>query len=76
MIKAVLGLSTLAFKFTTAGKNVGLSRMHSNASDVVRVSLKHVYPLQGIVVEHTDLHVILIRETEKENIVVTVCLQN
>lgn len=41
--------------------------MDSNASDVVRVGLKHVYPLQSIVVEHTDLHVILIRETEEEN---------
>lgn len=40
--------------------------MDSNASDVVRVGLKHVYPLQGIVVEHTDLHVILMRETEEQ----------
>lgn len=40
--------------------------MDSNASDVVRVGLKHVYSLQGIVVEHTDLHVILIRETEEQ----------
>lgn len=46
--------------------------MHSNASNVVRVSLKHVYPLQGIIVEHTDLHVILIRETEEKNMAVRI----
>lgn len=36
--------------------------MDSDATDVVRVGLKHMDPLQGVVVEHTDLHVILSRE--------------
>lgn len=47
------------YEHTTACENVGLGRMDSNATDVVRVGLKHVYPFQGIVVEHTDLHIIL-----------------
>lgn len=33
--------------------------MDSNATDVVRVGLKHVYTFQGIIVEHADLHIIL-----------------
>lgn len=33
--------------------------MDSNATDVVRVGLKHVYTFQGVIVEHTDLHIIL-----------------
>lgn len=40
--------------------------MHGDAADVVRVGLKHVNPLQGVVVEHTDLHVILHREGRKD----------
>lgn len=47
------------YEHTTAGENVGLGRMDSNATDVVRVGLKHVYPFQGVVVEHADLHIIL-----------------
>lgn len=44
---------------TTAGKDVGLGRMDSNAADVVRVGFKHMDALQGVVVEHANLHVIL-----------------
>lgn len=40
--------------------------MDSDATDVVRVGLKHVDPLQSIVVEHTDLHVILRRDKKRE----------
>lgn len=40
--------------------------MDSNASDVVGVGLKHVYSFQGVVVKHTDLHVILNRGTKRE----------
>lgn len=40
--------------------------MDSNASDVVGVGLKHVYSFQGVVVKHTDLHVILKRGTKRE----------
>lgn len=32
--------------------------MHSNAPDIVRVSFKHVHPLQCVVVEDSDGHVI------------------
>lgn len=42
--------------------------MDGDATDVVRVGFKHVDPLQGIVVEHTDLHVILHREKKKASI--------
>lgn len=35
--------------------------MDSDATDVVGVGLEHVDPLQGVVVKHTDLHVILHR---------------
>ena len=56
----------LVYKRTTAGEDIGLGRMDSNATDVVRVGLKHVDTLQGVVVEHSDLHVILRRE--KKNI--------
>lgn len=47
---------------TTAGENVWLGWMNSNTADVVRVGFKHVDPLQGIVIEHTNLHVILKRK--------------
>lgn len=47
---------------TTAGENVGLGRMDSDATDVIGVGLKHVHPLQGVVIKHTDLHVILHKE--------------
>lgn len=40
--------------------------MDSNASDVVGVRLKHVHSFQGVVVKHTDLHVILNRGTKRE----------
>lgn len=40
--------------------------MDSNASNVIRMGLKHVDPLQGVVVEHTDLHVILSMPKEGE----------
>ena len=33
--------------------------MDGDAADVVSVSLEHVNPLQSVVVEHTDQHVIL-----------------
>lgn len=52
----------LVYYRTAARENVGLGWMDSDATNVVRVGLKHVYPLQGIVVEHADLHVILRRE--------------
>lgn len=41
--------------------------MDSDATDVVRVGLKHVDSLQGVVVEHTDLHVILRQEKNSLN---------
>lgn len=53
---------SLVYYHTAAGENVGLGWMDSDATNVVRVGLKHVYPFQGIVVEHADLHVILRRE--------------
>lgn len=42
--------------------------MDSDATDVVGVGLKHMDPLQGVVVEHTDLHVILCKEGGKRSI--------
>ena len=44
---------------TTAGEDVGLCGVHSDAADVVGVGLEHVSPGQRVVVKHTDLHVIL-----------------
>lgn len=38
--------------------------MDSNATNVVRVGLKHVDTLQSVVVEHSDLHVVLRREKQ------------
>lgn len=42
--------------------------MDSNATDVIRVGLKHVYTFQGIIVEHTDLHVILPKRKKRKNL--------
>lgn len=44
---------------TTAGEDVGLRGVDGDAADVVGVSLEHVNPLQSVVVEHTDVHVVL-----------------
>lgn len=63
-------------KPTAAGEDVGLSGVHSNATDVVRVGLKHVNTLQGVVVEHTNLHVILPREKKYIYTVLLFFLQN
>lgn len=42
--------------------------MDSNATDVVRVGLKHVYTFQGVIVEHTDLHIILPTRKKEDNL--------
>jgi len=47
------------FLRTAAGEDVRLGGVHGDAADVVRVGLEHVHPLQGVVVEHADLHVVL-----------------
>lgn len=44
---------------TAAGEDERLCRMNGNAADVIRVRLKLVDPLQGVVVERSDVHVIL-----------------
>lgn len=44
--------------------------MDSNATDVIRMGLKHVDPLQGVVVEHTDLHVILSMPKKEEELII------
>lgn len=49
--------------------------MDSDATDVVRVCLEHVDPLQGVVVEHTDLHVILHGEKIFEDFLTTQLIQ-
>lgn len=49
--------------------------MDSNATNVVRVGLKHVHTLQGIIVEHTDLHIILPTGEKKEDILFKYCLK-
>lgn len=33
--------------------------MHGDAADVIRMRLEHVHPLQRVVVENPDLHVVL-----------------
>ena len=50
---------------TTAGEDVRLCRVDCYTADVVCVGLEHVASLQRVVVEHSDLHVIL-RRTERE----------
>lgn len=49
----------LLFVPTTASEDVRLCRVDSNAADVVRVCLKHVNTLQCVVVEDSNLHVVL-----------------
>lgn len=44
---------------TAACQDVGLCRVDGDTANVVRVSLKLVNSLQSVVIEHTDLHVIL-----------------
>lgn len=51
---------------TTTGEDVGLCGVDSDAADVVMVSLKHVNSPQGVVVKHTDQHVILGRDRRSD----------
>lgn len=47
---------------TTTGEDVGLRGVDSDAADVVVVSLKHVNLPQRVVIEHTDHHVVLVKD--------------
>lgn len=51
---------TITPGLTAATEDEWLGGVDSNASDVIRVSLKLVDSLQRVVVKHSDLHVILI----------------
>lgn len=51
---------------TTTGEDVGLCGVDGDAADVVMVSLKHVNSPQGVVVKHTDQHVILGRDRRND----------
>ena len=53
------------YQRTAAGEDVWLGWVNSDAADVIRVGLKHVDPLQGVVVEHTDLHIILCKRRKE-----------
>lgn len=43
---------------TAAGEYVGLRGMDGDTSDVVRVRLERVHPLERVVIEDADLHVV------------------
>lgn len=43
---------------TTRRENIRLNWMHSNATNIIRMSLEHVDTLQCIIVECSDLHVV------------------